>query len=202
MAIDENPKSEESKKLRFFSHYWIDLKRSGHVLKKEFYRGSNLWYRLHSIRLAPVPSGKGQTVWFPLHAEFDSFLRGTESMTTPVFHEVYGVVSGSLVLNQGLGDERFSIDWEGPVAKSKAFDQIARDYRSNPRKSSAVPRTDPAGVMEDQQKRLAEADRQAEQLDASPRGNRGWPYGRIMQAGLMAMGIGALIFALVLRRRL
>lgn len=198
VIVDENPKSVEANK--FTSHYWIDLGRGGHVIKKEFYQGAKMWYRLHEVRLALVPAGRGKEVWFPLQATMDTFLRGTEILQTPVFHEIYYVVSGTLVLNQGLGDERFSINWKGPVARSEAFDRIARDYRASPSRPIAVPRTDPVGVMEDQKRRLAEADRQARQLDASPSSDRGWDHGRIVQYGAAILGAGSLIFAYFIRR--
>jgi hypothetical protein len=62
-------------------------------------------------------------------------------------------------------------------------------------------RTDPVGVQAHQERRLAEAERQARQLDASPAARSGWGSGFLLQLGLAVFGIGILFAAYLIRRR-
>ena len=58
---------------KLWSKYWIDLKRGGHVLKHERYRGSNLIARMDKIALASMRSPDGQQIWLPIQGEFDTY---------------------------------------------------------------------------------------------------------------------------------
>ncbi len=140
-----SPKSPPANKVR--SKYWIDLKRGGHVLKHERYRGSNLIGRTDKVVLASLQSSRGQQIWLPIHAEFDTFwwLKGYSE--TPLFHETYNVVRGSVVLNSGLTDERFSVEWKGHKAETAQLKRARQEFASTPR-APETPRlrTDPAGV--------------------------------------------------------
>jgi len=197
--VDEFPKRKLPEQK--WSRFWIDMKRGGHVVKHEFHGGSHLRYRTYNVVLASIKSPDGSARWFPVHGERDTFLYGTEYRATPVFHESYNVVRGSLVFNRGLTDERFSLDWKGHKAESPALQKAHQDFKSTPLKAVPHARTDPAGVEEDLKKRLAEADSQARQLDASP--SRGWWNSTtLMQGGLTALGAGILTVVFFLRRRL
>ena len=186
-----------------WSKYWVDLKRGGHVLKHERYRGTHLISRTDKIELTSLRSPNGQQIWLPTHGEFNTFwwLKGYSD--TPLFHETYGVVRSSIVLNRGLTDERFSVKWKGQQAETTRLKELRREYQSTPPKPEKPRlRSDPAGVQEYQEQRLAEADRQAKQLDASPPSRRWWNSVTLAQAGLAVFGAGILITALVLRRRI
>lgn len=91
---------------------WIDLRRGGHVLKLESYNKDALEYRLSDVRLAEFPLKEGGSAWLPVHGVFESFLKGHRHVATPVMREVHDVVRGSVALNQDLGEDRFSIDWQ------------------------------------------------------------------------------------------
>jgi hypothetical protein len=201
IAIHESPSEPSS--YRKLSRLWVDMARGGHVLKHDFYVGSELWWRVHNVKLAPMPLGSGKEVWFPIYGEHDSFLWGTGCRTTPALHETNYLVRGSLVFNKGLADERFSLDWEGHKAKPEPLRGTAREFDlAAPSLPPPPPvRTDPAGVQEDQERRLAEADRQARQLDASPPARRGWDLAVLTQASFAFAGIGALISVFILRLR-
>jgi len=203
--VDEFPKGKRPD--RIWSRYWIDMKRGGHVVKHEYHAGNQLRFRLYDVVLANIESPDGTARWFPVHADWESFLWKTEWRATPVLHESYDVVRGSLVFNRGLTDDRFSLDWKGRTAESPALQKTRQEYNSVPVEKPAQVRTgpqmrtDPAGVEEDLKKQLAEADRQAEQLDASSR--RGWwNSSTLAQGGMTAFGVGILAAAFFLRRRL
>jgi len=198
ISIDYAPKASR----RVIWRYWVDLKRGGHVLREEMRKGSDLWWRLDRVQLARIKLGTAKEIWFPVRAEFDSFLFGTKVQPSPVLHESYRVVQGTLVFNRGLSDERFSIEWKGHQAETPAFKKAAEEFKSTPKLAPSRLRTDPASVREDQEKRLAEADRQAAQLDASPPSRRGWNWNAVLQGLLAISGAGVLAFAVILRRRL
>jgi len=198
ISIDYAPKAP----WRVIWRYWIDLKRGGHVLREEMRKGADLWWRLDGVQLARVKAGTGKEIWFPVRAEFDSFLFGTKVQASPVLHESYRVVQGTLVFNRGLPDERFSIEWKGHRAETATLKKAAEEYRSTPKLALSRLRTDPARVQEDQEKRLAEADRQAGQLDASPPSRLGWNWNLVLQGLLAVSGVGVLASAVILRRRL
>jgi hypothetical protein len=200
ISIVFSPKSPQSE--RAIWRYWIDLKRGGYVLREELRKGPDLWWRLDGVQLARVKLGADKEIWFPVRAEFDSFLFGTDVQPSPVLHDSYRVVQGTLVFNRGLPDERFSIKLKGHRAETAAFKKTVEKFESTPKSALSRLRTDPAGVQEDQEKRLAEADRQAAQLDASPPSRRGWNWNFVLQGLLAISGAGVLAFAVILRHRL
>ena len=200
IRVNEFPRSHllEEK----WSRFWIDLKRGGHVIKHESFRGSHLESRTYNIVLEQFQLADGTKIWFPVHGELDSFAWQMVYRPDPVLHEVYDVVRGSLIFNRGLADERFSIGWKGHGPKVGGLKRLAEEYRSRPpRPRPPGFRTDPVGVEEDQMHRLAEADRQAEELDASPPSRPGWNATVFLQSGLTIVGIVALLAAFFLRRR-
>lgn len=200
LTVNEFPHSHLPEKK--WSKYWIDLKRGGNVVKYEFYAGPNLRYRDYNILIRSVELPNGQRIWFPVHGEHESFYLRRHYSTVPVCHETYDVVRGSLVLNNGLTDERFSVRWDGHRPVTTGLKEARREFEAVPPKPAPPQlRTDPAGVEEDLKRRLAEADRQARQLDASPPSRRGWDMGIIAQSTLASLGVGTLIVAFLLRRR-
>lgn len=97
-------------------------------------------------------------------------------------------MAGSVVLNQGLPDERFSTKWQGEMPRSPESVKQAR------RQAAAIPkpkhgRTDPVGVKEELERELVEADRQAEQLEASSAAREEWGWTPILQVGFGMLGI-------------
>lgn len=199
VSIVFNPKRTTAEKS--WSRYWIDLNRGGHVLKEEFYSGSGLLWRVYGIRLARFPLAAGKEAWFPVAAEMDSFGTGNGVQKTPVMHESYRVVQGSLVFNRGLTDERFSVNWNGRKAETPAFTKMARENATKPRPPSPTLRTDPVSVQQYQEEKLAEADRQSRQLDASPPSRRGWSWNDTLPWFVAVSGVSIISVALLLRRR-
>jgi len=199
VSINEAPKSDQPDKP--WSRFWIDMNRGGHALKREFGVGSVLWFRDSNIRLGRLSLPGGKVVWLPVRGERDTFLWGKGHRTTPVIHETYDVVRSSVIFNQGLTDQRFSIRWKGPRAESAALKGVAREYETTPKPDTPRLRSDPVGIKEWQEQRLAEADRQSKQLDASPPGQRGWDSYTLWQGGLASVGTGMLATAFFLGRR-
>ncbi|MGC8642607.1 MAG: hypothetical protein ACP5XB_22345 [Isosphaeraceae bacterium] len=198
--IDEFPKNHVPYKK--WSRYWVDLEHGGHVVRHEHYWGSNLVFRVHNVVLAPVLDEQKRRLWFPTHAEFDSFADGVgKYRRTPVFHECYDVVNGSLVLNRVLPDSRFSLDWKPPRPDSDGLAKGRKDFKATPMKPPPQPLSnDPVSVQRRQMDKLAQADRQARQLDASPAGEGFITWVGALQWGLGVLGVAALCVALLARR--
>jgi len=209
-----NHTSQSKHRNGFWSRYWIDLSRGGHVLKCESYVGSNLRTRLHDVVLASISPAKGKQVWLPIHGEFETFLRAKRDndkrtvltySVEPVFRETYKVVPGSIVINRGLKDDVFTSVWKGKKTVPSALVTVRNEFSRAAQKTKPPPmrpmRKDPAGAQHYLEKQLAEADHQAKQLDASPPGRRGWESSTLIQGGLAALGVGVLIAAFITRRR-
>lgn len=167
LLIDEYPKNHVP--FKKWTRYWVDLGRNGHVVKQERYWGADLVFRMHNVVLTQFTDERKRQVWFPTHAEFDTFATGGKFRATPVFHETYDVVRGSLVLNRDLPDSRFSLKWKRPRTGPEGFIKASKEFQGVPAKRRPEPLpSDPSSVQRYQEEKLAEADRQAAQLNASP----------------------------------
>jgi hypothetical protein len=196
ITLNQSPGGEQK------SEFWIDMNRGGHVLRQDFYTANVLWYRKHKIELAQVKLPDGVSIWFPIRGVFDTFLNGKGPTTKPVIHEVDGVVEGSLVFNQGLPDDRFTVDWDGKKASTAGYSAMKERFAEIPTKNDQpIVRRDAASVRKSQEEKLAEVERKAEALDASPTSQRSWNGTTIWQSILTVVGIVALVFAFVFFRR-
>ena len=141
-------------------------------------------------------------MWFPVGADLHTFTFDIGKIEkTAVFRQTYRLVRGTLVLNRGLKDERFSLDWKGPRSKDAILEKFVADIKPKRVPQDVSQRNDPASIRAYQERKLAEADRQAAQLDASPPARRGWDWTAITQGLLAISGMAILAGALILRRR-
>ena len=188
---------------RSFHRIWIDLDRGGHILKEEFVKGSDIWYRVRDVKLKQFTLPGGETVWFPVHGVLESFANGNRFLTTPVLRETYEVVAGSVVFNQGLPDERFSVDWNGSNPKNAELAETRKQFQERQSKAPDPPklRTDPKGVAENLDRMLDEADKQSRRLDASAPSRRTWNVLTLSQTFMTLLGVGVLVLAVLLKRR-
>lgn len=183
--------------------FWIDLDRGGHVLRADFHRDGLHWLRIHSVRLERFDLPRGGSIWFPVHGVRDTFLNGYDDRDYPVLRETYDVVQGTLALNRGLRDERFSVDWDGSQPRTEKLQETRKEFRAAQakRKPAKTPYMSPAEVEKDLNNRLEVAKRQADQLDASSPASAAWNRQVWLQAGLTTLGVAAIVAAVVLRRR-
>ena len=181
--------------------FWFDLQRGGHVLKYESVHGDKVGSRAYNIELAQFSLPGGQQVWFPVRGVFDTHTWKGEIVSEPTLRETYTVVAGSLVFNQGLRDERFTVDWRGKKVETPELKEAKQEFAKTPQKSPPLRlRIDPTGVAEWQREKLAEADRQARQLDASAPSSRFWSATTGTQVTLVGLGAALIVAALVRRR--
>jgi hypothetical protein len=173
--------------------YWIDMERGGHPLKVDYFHGSKLSRKLHSVRLDRVKALNGIDVWFPVRGELDGYAFSQSYYSSPLFHNTYAVVNGSLVVNQGLADTHFTLKHE-VAAKTEALKNVIREFETTPMK-----RSDPLAVKRRLEEQLVEADRQAAALDASAAASLPWSGTMIFSGALGLLGIGSLALAVVWR---
>jgi len=197
--VDDNPGSRVPNRL----FLWVDIERDGHILKLEHHNNNTLWSRIENVQLGEFPLPRGGKVWLPVGGEYSSFLNNTTFKATPVFHEVHHLVRGSVRLNQGLRDERFSIRWGGNKVESPDLKKARGDFLTAAKAAPEIPqeRTDPEGVAIKQAERLKLADQQAAQLDASSPSGGDWMGGLLLPIVLGAGGVGVLVAAILLKRR-
>lgn len=181
---------------------WVDLERDGHILKQEFSHKNNLWFRVDQVSLAQFPLPKGGQIWLPTGGVFNSFAQAGTYKEDPVLRESHHLVRGSLRLNQGLRDDRFSANWPGEVrlnsnmSGGKGSTSTAINSLSNPQE-----RIDPEGVALKQSERLELAERQAKALDASIVSTSDWKNNHMPEFLFASIGFTILIIAIVLKLR-
>lgn len=141
--------------------FWIDVARGGHPLRVEFYLNSALAFRLYDVRLAWFPTMGGVKTWIPVDGILDYYSWGPKTYDAPTQRETYHVVKDSVKLNQNRSDRTFSTKWSSSspnISLAKEFDSAGNVPR---------PRNDHETVAARLDARLAEADEQAKELDAS-----------------------------------
>jgi len=176
--------------------YWLDLERDGNVLKFEDYTKGQLRGRIDEITLGLITGPTGEQVWIPVKGRDRSFLNLHGTSKSPTVEELYTIVNGTVELNRGLPDSRFSID-AVPGVSSPSLS--AR--RSQPRsvRTSPKPRLPPAARID---LMLEEADKQSKQLEASSPARQPWWQTNTQSILFLSLGVCALGIALVLLRRI
>jgi hypothetical protein len=179
----------------FYHLFWIDMHRGGHVLRYEYKLGQKLHSRVDGVKLQLLPTQDGKSVWIPVQGEYNCFCFGTDSFyDVPLFRETYHVVGGSTLLNQGLSDRQFSVDWNWSNATE------TEEMKSTRRKKVALSplsktTTNSPNLKKRLDHALAEADSQSRRLEASSvtRAASSWTPA-FQLAGFIA-GLGMLVTA-------
>ncbi|CAN5771955.1 hypothetical protein BH23PLA1_BH23PLA1_21860 [soil metagenome] len=178
-----------------FKRLYIDLERDGHPVRLEQFFDGKLVSRT-DMRLGEVEFANGGRGWFPMGGEVKYYnWEGTIS-SSPFFVSRAAVVPSSLVINSGLQDDVFSIDQDRQGRYSNELKETYRKFReTKPR----VIRTDYPSVQAELDQKLAEADRQSRQIDASAAASR--PRGLLvyLQAGFGLLGLGLIALVVYLR---
>lgn len=201
VSIDVSQGVSERPPGRAVMLFWIDLARGGHPLKIVFRDGLGVSMRTVGIELSKFPIPGGREVWFPVrgYTEIYPIARGSFGKE-PAAVETYSILSGMLRFNRGLPDDLFKPDRRtGLDGKNPIDDANLKRRRASFREP--LPRRDPASVKEQLDQRLAEADAQSKQLEASSpaRGGVGWTLW--IQGSLIGGGVVLLIVAVAYRLR-
>jgi hypothetical protein len=183
-----------------WNRLWIDVERGGHPLRDELWRGRDLWSRTE-IELEQVSGPSGKRIWFPARATSDSFVREDGSVSTrPRVRETYSVVAGTPRFNQGLADKIFSVKYNGSLPETAGLRTQRRLFQSIPPPWQQG-RNDPESIQRDLNERLAEADKQSKELDASSTVGTYRDWTLILPVALTSAGFLALLCVLFLKRR-
>lgn len=186
-------KAEDLPRLRF----WLDMGRGGHPLKVESLRNGHAVSRTEHIQLERFDNGKGQPIWLPVSGDCGSLLSGSrqegkvvlEYHPEPVQVETYRVITGSVVLNQGLSDADLTIG--SAATKYSEFKNIKGEHKQRARPV----RTDPKGVQKQLDEALADADSKAGRLEASAPEGTFWNWSRMASFALPILGLGLITWA-------
>lgn len=175
--------------------YWLDLNRGGIPLKREYRNGGRLGARTQEIEIAKFQLPSGETHWLPVHGVVQSFQGNQDQDETTADREtIYDIVAGTVILNQGLPDARFSIKWVSTAkspdlqAARAEFDRVARIAPQAKRKARLE--TD-----------MAVAAQQKKVLEASAPSREWWSWTILSSSALTIAGVIMLLWSLRLRRR-
>jgi hypothetical protein len=166
--------------------------------------------RTDRIELVQFTGLDGALVWLPVGGVTETFGVPPSYSTVPTFRETLGVVQLTAVVNRGLPDDRFKVDWKpttGPnptsVASTTPMSGAVEEIRATQKKLDAYrpPPPDGASVQQRLDRALAEADRQSDALVASSPARRRWNPTLISQIVVGGAGLILLVLALFARRR-
>ncbi|RUL88243.1 LolA-like protein [Tautonia sociabilis] len=182
--------------------FWIDLERGGHPLRMEMHDDGKLLSRVDQIRLNSF-NVNGTEYWLPVHGVQETYWDGKTYHDEPTVRETYDVVRSSVRFNQNPPDHIFTAEGAPKKPADPGLRALDDDFQRQvaQAKSAPMPRTDPDSVQENLDRRLAEAERQAEMVEASSAARRVWGPGRLSRIGLAVFGIVAIGVALTLAIR-
>ena len=184
-----------------FVKLWIDLERDGYPLRVEFYSGDNLEVRTEIFRLERVSLPNGRPFWMPAEGRTSTYVGGSSRggmirSKTPLSIETHKILAGSVKFNQGLKDEFFSTKRHALIANDEDLRKLLREHPKKPTNTIKSSPSDPESTQKRLDEALAEADRQAHQLEASSAARAGFGWSGVLYwglgvAGVLMLGLGA-----------
>jgi len=180
--------------------FWIDMERGGHPLKVEQFDKSKLRTRAHGIKLARFKLSAGEDVWLPVRGVFESFEWDDGFHDEPLYRETYGVVDGSVRLNQRLSDQYFTAKRKPSARTSASLGTLRQEFEQARTLATSAPlRGDPLTAQQVIDKALAEADGQARMIEASSPAREGAGWTTVVQFGFAMLGTALISGAAVWR---
>jgi hypothetical protein len=177
--------------------YWIDLRRNGHVVRRETYQDKVMGSR-HDIKLAPFKVG-GAEVWMPVAGEGVSYgaLVDRKPVITkePTVLDSIRVVDGTMEFNKHPGPETFTIKYKLGTPISDSLRKL--NYEFGQQKIGSRPTKAAAEKMLNEQVAKAE-EQKAELVVASPSQGFDWSSWSIYLLGAIVL---ILLIALGIQRR-
>lgn len=179
--------------------FCVDLDRGGHPIRIERVRGGELQGRSTIESIQRIQLDGGEFVWLPTSGKFEQFTPlsslGSSASRSPTVVETYSVVNGSVRINQNLPDSYFSARRED----ANFYDPTLRDLQAELEAAKGdMVATDPRSVQRVLDERLAQAEEQAEQLDASLP-DASWTWLGVLQVVMGLIGISLLLGLIVYR---
>jgi hypothetical protein len=170
--------------------YWLDVSRGGNALKYELNVNGITRYVVNNVVLEQVDFPGNDAVWLPIQCTVSTHLnRDLSYSPTPIYNEVYKVLDGSILLNKGLPDSRFTIDWNS-TRKPRLVSGASK--KSLKRGNSPI---DIKSIDNDLNSKLSIANEQSEQL--STKDSSSTSLTTLLQVTGIALGtifLGAAVF--------
>ncbi len=179
---------------------WIDPQRDGYPVRYEYYSGDALQVRGEITRMERVQVPEGRAIWFPTQGKVWGFVgqgkRGEMVVRKePTYIDTHRVLINTVKFNQGLKDPFFSVKKHALVASDEGLRKLQREMESEAAsKEKEIVHIDPESHRKSLDEALEEANRQAQQLEASSaaRAGLGWSgalYGSFGAAGALTLAI-------------
>jgi hypothetical protein len=190
-----------------FYRLWLDPERGCYPLRWEYSSGGEeIGMRIEILHLERVALPDGRLLWFPREGRTWTY-GGTDENGRPVtkkeptYLETHRILTGTVTFDQGLNDAFFSVKRHALVASHEDLKTLQRELERAPVKipAKAIP-SDPESVRKRLDESLAEADRQAQRLEASSAAREGAGWGDILPWGLGITG-GLILLGVVYRSR-
>jgi hypothetical protein len=176
---------------------WIDLRRNGHVVRRETYRKKVMGSRL-DIKLAPFKVG-GAEVWMPVAGEgvgYGALVDRKPVITKePTVLDSIRVVDGTMEFNKHPGPEAFTIKYKLGTPVSDRLRKLS--YEFGQQQIGSRPTKAAAEKMLNEQVAKAE-EQKAELVVASPSQGFDWSSWSIYLLGTIVL---ILLVALGIQRR-
>jgi hypothetical protein len=169
---------------------WIDPQRDGYPVRYEHYQGDDLHLRGEITRMERVQVPEGRAIWFPTQGKVWGFVGlDLKLPKEPAYTDTHGVLIQTLKFNQGLKDSFFSVKKHALVASEEGLRKLQREMESEAaRKGEKVVHVDPESHRKRLDAALEEANRQAQQLEASSAARAGFGWSGAFFGGLGAAG--------------
>ncbi len=166
--------------------YWVDLRRSGHVVREEVYTANKPRYGRRDITLAPFEVG-GAKVWMPVSGEDLSYV--TENIdhpaSSPTVVQSVHIVTGTMEFNRRPGREAFTIKYKPGTPISDSIRKMSTEFG----RQEIGRRPTKAAALKMLSEQVARAEAQKSELAvASPSGGPEW-------SSWAAWGLGAIAVA-------
>ena len=161
--------------------YWVDLAHNALVRQLERTSAGFVASRLGGIKIAEVRTLDGKAVWLPVGGKIQWY-EADKSPRTVYLEGSFDILDGSLRINQGLKDERFTLDY-GVDARDIA---VAREYNSGKRRPKNTGPTPAAQALANV---IKDVNDPSKRFVAEP-DQSGW-FGRF--AGIISVSLGVIV---------
>ncbi len=177
--------------------YWIDLHKSGQVVRKEYYQDDVMGARFE-IALRSFKVGS-EDVWMPISADMKSYVENVEGkpvvLKDPVLHLSIYVIEGTMQFNKHPGPDVFTAKYKPGTPISDHIRKLK--YQFDEVKISPRPTKSEVEAM--LQSQLAKAEAQKNELVAAPL-TEGFNWWALSVAGMGAAVMASLTLLWMQRR--
>jgi hypothetical protein len=182
-----------------FFRYWIDLKRSGHVVRHEGFRPGRILLSRLDIKLAPFKVRDAE-VWMPVAGDYLSYadIGDKQSIVVkePALISAIYVVGGSLEFNKRPGPEVFAVKYKPGTPISDNLRKLTYEFGQQ----KLAPKPEKAEVEEMLKTQVAMAEQQRTELVVASQSER-FDWISLTFWGFGTLAVISSVILLIQRRR-